>query len=245
MNLQLRTSLSNSQALTMSSVEIAELTGKRHGNVIRDIEAITSQLEKDSSTLSSGFKSSTYAAGNGKQEKCYELTQDASVMLMTGYSVPMRAKLVLRWRELESKNIFTLPDFTNPAEAARAWAFEYDEKLRAELARDEAIRTKAEIGSRREASAMGKASAAAKKVKKLEQVVTELEVKLDTSKDWATIRKMQIIHPSLAFNWRLLKKTALALGEEIKSVPDDIYESVNAYSRKTWQEAYNLEINPA
>ena len=30
--------------LTMSSLEIAELTGKRHGNVIRDIEKVLSEV---------------------------------------------------------------------------------------------------------------------------------------------------------------------------------------------------------
>ncbi|MDH5216840.1 MAG: phage regulatory protein/antirepressor Ant [Gammaproteobacteria bacterium] len=94
-------SLINSK--TMSSVEIAALTGKRHDHVIRDVENTMKLLPEDSPDLGSGFKSSTYVAGNGKNEKCYELSRDATVLIMTGYSVNMRARLVKRWSELEEE----------------------------------------------------------------------------------------------------------------------------------------------
>ena len=68
-----------------------------------------------------------------------------------------------------------LPNFCNPAEAARAWADLYEKNqatelraLTAESERDEAIRTKAQIGSRREATAMNTASQKSKECKRLE-----------------------------------------------------------------------------
>ena len=73
----------------MLSTEIAALTGKRHDHVMRDIRVIIEQLE-DYPDLGSGFKSSTYLSGNGKQEKCYELDYDATMIVMTGYDVVAR-----------------------------------------------------------------------------------------------------------------------------------------------------------
>lgn len=68
-----------------------------------------------------------------------------------------------------------LPNFCNPAEAARAWADLYEKNqatelraLTAETERDEAIRTKAWIGSNREAKAMATASAKSRECKRLE-----------------------------------------------------------------------------
>ena len=67
-----------------------------------------------------------------------------------------------------------LPNFCNPAEAARAWADLYEKNqatekraITAESERDEAIRTKAMIGSRREATAMNTASQKSKECKRL------------------------------------------------------------------------------
>lgn len=51
---------------TMMSTEISDLTKKRHGDVIRDIRVAVDQLEDDAN-LRSGFKPSTYVAGNGKE----------------------------------------------------------------------------------------------------------------------------------------------------------------------------------
>ena len=82
------------------STEIAALCEKRHDHVIRDIEVIIKQLE-NSPNLGSGFKSSTYLAGNGKQEKCYELDYEATMIVLTGYDVVARAKVIKRWQELE------------------------------------------------------------------------------------------------------------------------------------------------
>ena len=51
--------------------------------------------------------------------------------MATKFNDEARAKLVIRWEELERKeraNMLQLPDFTNPAEAARAWAQEYEQK---------------------------------------------------------------------------------------------------------------------
>ena len=112
---------------TMSSREIAELTGKEHKHVLRDIRAIIEQLKDGPNLDHEEFQSLTDTRGYTSE---YLLTKNQTLLLMTGYSVPLRQKLINRWQELESHvSKPALPDFTNPAEAARAWAAEYEQKL--------------------------------------------------------------------------------------------------------------------
>ena len=85
-----------------------------------------------------------------------------------------------------------LPDFCNPAEAARAWADLYEKNqaielraLTAESERDDAVRTKAQISSTREATAMATASAKARECEKLrEQIGDSKTYKAATAISW-------------------------------------------------------------
>lgn len=114
---------------TMSSREIAELTGKEHKHIIRDIRTIIEQLKDGPNLDHEEFQSLTDNRGYTSE---YLLTKNQTLLLMTGYNIPLRQKLINRWQELENANKPTLPDFTNPAEAARAWATEYEQKLLAQ-----------------------------------------------------------------------------------------------------------------
>ena len=85
----------------MLSTEIAALTGKLHKNVMRDIEVIIEKMH--GSNLSFSAKSTSYTGENGNPYKCYELDYEATMIVMTGYDVVARAKVIKRWQELEKK----------------------------------------------------------------------------------------------------------------------------------------------
>ena len=117
---------------TMSSLEIAKLTGKPHNDVMKAIRAMEPAWEKVQQGKFSLLQK-TYDLPNGghKQQPYYELTKTECLYVATKFNDEARAKLVIRWEELEKKaraNMLQLPDFTNPAEAARAWAQEYEQK---------------------------------------------------------------------------------------------------------------------
>ncbi|YP_008239731.1 anti-repressor [Salmonella phage Jersey] len=58
------------------------------------------------------------------------LNKELTMCLITGYDVKQRMRVINRVKELEeAQNKPILPDFSNPAEAARAWANEYEQKL--------------------------------------------------------------------------------------------------------------------
>ncbi|MFV7440799.1 Rha family transcriptional regulator [Pseudomonas vlassakiae] len=82
----------------MSSVEIADLTGKLHKNVLADIRAMLADLELSSADFSAQYKDST-----GRSLPCFQLDREMTDTLLTGYSAKMRLAVVRRWRELEAQ----------------------------------------------------------------------------------------------------------------------------------------------
>ena len=113
---------------TMSSLEISKLTGKPHNDVMKAIRAMEPGWKKVSE---GNFSLASYIDAQGKKRPCYELTKTECLYVATKFNDEARAKLVIRWEELERKaraSMLQLPDFTDPAEAAMAWAKEYREK---------------------------------------------------------------------------------------------------------------------
>ena len=118
--------ITNSDSVTMSSREIAELTEKEHKNVIRDIRTMLNEL-KDGSELSH-VKEEKDARG---YTVAFHLNKELKLTLVAGYNVKLRLAIIKRWQELEAQqqsSMLVLPNFTDPAEAAIAWATEYKAK---------------------------------------------------------------------------------------------------------------------
>lgn len=117
---------------TMSSLEIAKLTGKPHNDVMKAIRKMEPAWEKvHEGKFSLMFREVEIGNGAKRQDPYYELTKTECLYVATKFNDEARAKLVIRWEELERKeraNMITLPDFTDPAEAAMAWAKQYNDK---------------------------------------------------------------------------------------------------------------------
>lgn len=84
---------------TMSSLEIAELTGKAHKHVLADIRTMLADLEIHSAEFSAQYKD-----GTGRSLPCFNLDRELTDTLLTGYSAKMRLAVVRRWRELEAQD---------------------------------------------------------------------------------------------------------------------------------------------
>lgn len=120
----------NQNQKTMSTRVIAELCEKEHRNVKRDSEVMFQGLQLDALNFEH-----IYLDSMNRPQTEYLLDKKLSICLVSGYSVQLRMAIIDRWEELEGQNqstAITLPDFTDPAEAAMAWAEQYKAKQLAE-----------------------------------------------------------------------------------------------------------------
>jgi len=91
---------------TMSSREIAELTGKRHDNVMRDCDSLNQKYENlHLLKIEEMFITRELPNGGSREEKVYLLTKMQCFDLMTGYNTELRIKVNRRWAELEEEKM--------------------------------------------------------------------------------------------------------------------------------------------
>ena len=93
--------LSTQTQQTMSSLEIANLTGKQHRNVLADIRKLFDELELVAADFTATALYTVNNATRGRE--IFNLTRDLTDCLLTGYSAKMRMAVIARWRELEDQ----------------------------------------------------------------------------------------------------------------------------------------------
>lgn len=96
--------LTKSVAKTMSSLEIAQLTGKNHYDVMRDIKNVLDQAEIDTRIFAG-----IYLDPQNRERDCFDLPKRECDLVVSGYSVKYRLAIIDRWHELESKQVFQIP----------------------------------------------------------------------------------------------------------------------------------------
>jgi phage regulator Rha-like protein len=94
----------------MTSLEIAELTGKQHKNVMQAIRNMEPAWEKTCG-LKFQLTSRTIVQPNGgtREVPCYSLTKTECLYIATKFNDEARARLVLRWEELERRSLTPNP----------------------------------------------------------------------------------------------------------------------------------------
>jgi anti-repressor protein len=112
----------NGGVKTMSSQEIAGLTGKEHKNVTRDINKMFVELGEDALK----FERIYFDSMNRPQVE-YVLDRELTDTLLTGYSALARRKVIARWHELEAAAP-PAPDLSDP-HALRGLLLQYSEKV--------------------------------------------------------------------------------------------------------------------
>jgi anti-repressor protein len=151
---------------TMSSREVAELSGKNHKNIIRDIKNLLLQLngnpneyniafeknsiaeldsnfnglkiepvklnEEKAKQLGYSFILSEYPDSKREMRPEYILTKKDVLLLISGYDAILRAKVINRWEELESKTAIDFNDPNTVLKLAQNWAEEQERRLLAE-----------------------------------------------------------------------------------------------------------------
>jgi Rha family phage regulatory protein len=87
---------------TMTSREIADYTGRQHAHVMRDIREMEAAWAKING---SNFGLVEYADAKGEKRPMYELNKTECLYIATKFNDEARARLILRWEELESQRI--------------------------------------------------------------------------------------------------------------------------------------------
>ena len=256
------------ETVWLTQVQLAELyrssvqnVGQRIGNILEDEELLADSVIKESFI--------TAADGKSYRTKQYNL----EMLIALGYRI--RSKVATKFRQWATKHLKELmtkgrteiipqPELTDAEIMSRALEIAHrtldlrEERIKTlQAERDEAIRTKAMIGSSREATAMNTASQKSKECAKLTAENAELKDAVGRGTNWHTVNMMtaewkrEFGH---APDWRQLKKFSADLPTEMKPVKDvevkvvlkngsEKISKVFRYHREAWAKYREYEEN--
>ena len=117
------------QEIKMTSLQLAEVTGKQHKNIIRDIRTEIDQLSGYGAELI--FEPSEYKDSTGRSLPMYTMGKKGAMQLALKYDAVTRYRVINYIEELENKK----PALPNYAEALRQLAdsLEQNEEFKREL----------------------------------------------------------------------------------------------------------------
>lgn len=97
-NSTLHATAQSSEMDYLTSLQIAELTAKRHDAVLRDIRNLLSQ-----GVAAHNFVVSEYKDTTGRTLPCFNITKKGCLILASGYSAKLREAIINRWDQLEQE----------------------------------------------------------------------------------------------------------------------------------------------
>jgi phage regulator Rha-like protein len=219
--------VANNESLTMSSREIADLTGKQHSKVMDAVGALVARGIAKSATLKAVENKQ-----NSQMYNEYFLDKRDSLVLVARLSPEFTAAIVDRWQELETK-----PALTHEQQVLMIAT----QLIETTKQRDEAIATKAQINDKRTATLMNKASQDAKKIKKLESKVQDAGT-YRSIKSEKLPKMIDTGSKKPRVNHSVLKEISVNLGLDIAKLDDPLYGSVNGYHVKAFEELRRLYL---
>ena len=226
MNEELGLTVVDSKVVVSSRV-VAEVFGKEHKNVLQSINSLACTPE----FIELNFQPNTYRDSIGRSLPEVLLTRDGFTILAMGFTGPKAMQFkeayinAFNRMEAELRNRHALKAPQTYPEALRALAEEYEQRAIAEAERDKAVREKAWISEKREATAMGKLGSAMKKI-------YDLENKLGEGREWKSARAIDWLlnyfwdtHES----WRTIGHALTKLSRERGYAVMTLGNKVNAY----------------
>ncbi|MBE7691291.1 phage antirepressor KilAC domain-containing protein [Tenacibaculum piscium] len=122
-------------AKKITSKEIADLTSKSHANLLKEIRKMEGAWMEVAQVK---FDLGSYVDSNNQLRPMYNLTKTESLYIATKFNDTARAKVILRWQELELKEQEQPKLPTNFVEALKSLIVSEEEKNKAQACLDEA-----------------------------------------------------------------------------------------------------------
>jgi len=207
---------------TMTSREIAEITGKEHRNVLRDCDKLNKKYAEMSLLK---IEQDFYKADNGQSYRELHLTRMQTLDLMTGYDMGLRIKVNRRWEELERQA--AQPQIKDPQIAAVVLALREIDGVKQEQER---------LAAEQERQSRGVAELA-ERLSRLEAMARP-DDRYHTVVGWAKLHGRPLPGSEAARLGRLCAEASRKRGVPIGDVGDPRFGSVHCYADGILEEVF-------
>jgi hypothetical protein len=232
--------ISQEAQITMTSLELVDfINGERaegeselrHDHFMVKVPKVLGNL----APKLSGTSFYVNGAGNQVPRAIYTFPKREACLMAMSYSYALQAKVFDRMTELEAKKPIQEPLSLSRMDILKLAMESEQRAIDAESARDLAIATKAQIGSKREATAMANVAKANKEVARLKD-------QLGFSIRQATILQVEDI-TGRDFDFLPLRRWCQAHEVVAELVPDKRYpKGVRAWPAAAWKDCYGIDL---